>query len=276
LVDLHLHTKCSDGLLAPRDLVRRAKEANLRSICLTDHDTLAGFPDAWATGQELGIEVLPGCEISCDHDGRELHILGLLVDAHNGPFLEKLKAMREERLHHIPRILARLAELGVTLSEEDVRRQAHDEFVGRPHIARAMVAKGYVGHFEEAFDKYLGAKAPAYVPRRRIDAASAIALIHEVGGVAVIAHPGVYHYGDLEIGALQEVGLDGVEVLHPDHDQTLRSRYAEIARRRGLLMTGGSDYHGGERWRSRVQPGCQGVPNLLLDAVLEVAARRTG
>lgn len=254
--------------------MRRAKEAHLRSICLTDHDTLAGFPEAVATGQELGIEVLPGCEISCDHNGRELHVLGLLVDAQSGPFLEKLKSMREARLRHIPRILARLAELGVTVSEAEVRGYATAEFVGRPHIARAMVAKGYVGHFEEAFDKYLGANAPAYVPRKRIDAADAIALIHQVGGVAVIAHPGVYHYGDVEIGALQEVGLDGVEVLHPDHDETLRSRYAEIARRRGLLLTGGSDYHGGERWKSRVQPGCQGVPNAILDAVLEVAARR--
>jgi predicted metal-dependent phosphoesterase TrpH len=267
LVDLHLHTTYSDGQLTPSELVQRAKEANLHSICITDHDTLAGYPEGVAAGKALGIEVLAGCEISCDHEGREIHILGLLVDPGNRAFQEKLLAFRTERLRHLPRILARLAELGVSLTEAEVRKLASDEFVGRPHIARAMIARGYVRDLDQAFDEFLGANAPAYLPRKRVSSAECIALIRGVGGVPVIAHPGVYHYGDREIGSLQELGLAGVEVLHPDHDEGLRTRYAEIARRRGLLLTGGSDFHGGERWKSRIQPGSMGVPDSLLEAV---------
>lgn len=272
MVDLHLHTNCSDGLLPPHELVRRSKEANLHAICVTDHDTLGGYAEARAAGDELQIEVLAGCEISCEQDGKEIHVLGLLVDPRDEGFVAKLQSFRDERRRHLPRILERLAELGVPVLESEVQRYASDEFVGRPHIARAMIARGYVSHLEEAFDKFLGTHAPAYVPRTRISAADAIALIRGARGVPVIAHPGVYHYGDAQIAALQEVGLEGVEVLHPDHDETLRGRYAEIARRRGLLLTGGSDYHGGEKWKSRVQPGSMGVPDALLDAVRKVAA----
>jgi hypothetical protein len=272
MVDLHLHTKHSDGLLSATELVQRAKEANLHSICITDHDTVGGIAEAVAAGKEVGLEVLPGCEISCDHQGREIHILALLIDPEDPHFLSRLSLFREERRRHLPRILARLAELGVPVTEEEVRRFASDEFVGRPHIARAMIARGYVAHLDEAFDKFLGAHAPAYVPRPRVSAAEAIALIRGAGGVPVVAHPGVYGYSDAEVESLQALGLAGVEVLHPDHDEPLRSRYAEIARRRGLLITGGSDYHGGERWRSRVQPGSISVPDALLDEVRKVAA----
>jgi hypothetical protein len=274
VVDLHLHTTCSDGTLPPKELVARATDARLHAICVTDHDTVAGYAEAAEAGAALGVEVLPGCEISCDHGGKEIHLLGLLVDAKDPELVAELRAFREERARHLPRILHRLAELGVPVTEQEVRQFASDEFVGRPHIARAMIARGYVGHLDEAFEKYLGSTAPAYVSRRRVPVADAIALIRRAGGVPVIAHPGVYGYGDREIGALQEVGLAGVEVLHPDHDEALRTRYAEIARRRGLLFTGGSDYHGGERWKSRVQPGSVSVPDAWLDA-LRKAAKNT-
>lgn len=267
MVDLHLHTTASDGMLVPRALVERAVQSRLHTICITDHDTVGGFPEAYRAGLELGIEVLPGCEISCDHDGKEIHVLGLLVNAGDAVFAERLNTFRAERRTHLPRILARLAELGVPVTEAEVRKYASDEFVGRPHIARAMMARRYVSHLDEAFNRYLGTDAPAYVPRKRISAADAIALIRSAGGVPVIAHPGVYHYGDAHIASLQEVGLAGVEVLHPDHDEGLRTRYAEIARRRGLLLTGGSDFHGADRWKSRVQPGSMSVPDSFLNEV---------
>jgi len=254
-------------MLVPKALVERAKQARLHAICITDHDTVAGFPEAWHAGQALGIEVLPGCEISCDHDGKEIHVLGLLVDANDAFFADRLSTFRQERKAHLPRILERLAELGVPVTEAEVRKYATDEFVGRPHIARAMMARRYVNHLDEAFNRFLGTEAPAYVPRKRITSAEAIALIHRAGGVSVIAHPGVYHYADAHIASLAEVGLDGVEVMHPDHDEGLRTRYAEIARRRNLLMTGGSDFHGAERWKSRVQPGSMSVPDTFLDQV---------
>jgi hypothetical protein len=267
MVDLHLHTTASDGMLEPRALVERAKQSRLHTICITDHDTVGGFAAAWAAGAELGIEVLPGCEVSCDQNGKEIHVLGLLVNPLDPTFVARLDGFREERRLHLPRILARLAELGVPVTEAEVRRYASKEFVGRPHIARAMIARGYVSHLDEAFDRFLGTDAPAYVPRRRISAAEAIELIRLAGGVPVVAHPGVYGFEDRHIAELQELGLAGVEVMHPDHDEPLRTRYAEIARRRNLLLTGGSDFHGTDRWKSRVQPGAMSVPDSFLDAV---------
>ena len=267
MVDLHLHTTASDGMLVPKALVERAKQARLHTICITDHDTVSGFPEAWQAGQKLGIEVLPGCEISCDHEGKEIHVLGLLVNANDQEFASRLNTFRQERKAHLPRILARLAELGVPVTEAEVRKYATDEFVGRPHIARAMMARRYVTHLDEAFNRFLGTDAPAYVSRKRITAGEAIELIKRAGGVSVVAHPGVYHYNDDNIASLAELGLCGVEVMHPDHDEGARTRYADSARRRKLLMTGGSDFHGAERWKSRVQPGSMSVPDTFLNEV---------
>ena len=276
MVDLHLHSTASDGMLGPRALVERAKQVRLHTICITDHDTVSGYDEARKTGIEIGIEVLPGCEVSCDHAGKEIHILGLLVNAADTEFAGRLNGFRQERKAHLPKILARLAELGVPVSEPEVRKYATDEFVGRPHIARAMIARGYVNHLEEAFSRFLGTEAPAYVPRRRISAMEAIELIVGAGGVPVIAHPGVYDYEDRQIAQLQEQGLRGVEVLHPDHDESRRTRYAEIARRRKMLLTGGSDFHGAERWKSRVQPGSMSVPDSFLDEVRSLSRYPNG
>lgn len=249
-IDLHTHSAVSDGTDTPRELVGKAATAGLDVVGLTDHDTFAGLDEAEAAGQLAGVRVLRGIELSCSRAGHSVHLLGYGVDESAVPLaaeLDKIRAGRDDRLGPV---LAKLTGLGLPLTEDQVRTQVGTSpSVGRPHIADAMVAAGYVHSRTEAFDRYLADGGPAHVPRYAVSVANGIGLVHQAGGVAVIAHPwGRGRERLLPTEVLVELAsehqLDGLEVDHQDHDPPTRARLRRLTERLGLLATGSSDYHG--------------------------------
>jgi predicted metal-dependent phosphoesterase TrpH len=241
-VDLHAHSTASDGSRAPADVVREAKRIGLAAIALTDHDTVAGIAEATAMAEELGMRVVPGVELSAVEGDVETHILGLhLSDTRE---LEaKLVALREMRRTRAERMVERLNELGVRIDFASVLEQAAGGAIGRPHVARAMIAEGWAVDFRDAFDRYLGNGRPAYVTKERLVVSEATSLIHRAGGLAVLAHPS--HSGTKErIAAFVEQGMDGIEVRHPSHSAEDTARLAALVEHFSLVPSGGSDWHG--------------------------------
>jgi predicted metal-dependent phosphoesterase TrpH len=266
-VDLHCHSTASDGTLAPADVVRLAKTSGLVGLALTDHDTVAGVAEAAAQAKKLGIEFVSGIEVSCTyrHPGT-MHLLGYGVDVQSAVLKELMRGLIEARDTRNPRIIAKLNELGVAISMNEVEQQADGEVIGRPHIASVLVKKGYVSSIKQAFDKFLGQGAAAYFEKERLTPRQAIELIRNSGGLAVLAHPVQLCTGndaELERVAkdLVDMGLAGIEVIHSDHDPALMEKYSRLAGRFKLLKTGGSDFHGGNKdvqlgWaRGRRVPG---------------------
>ncbi len=215
-VDLHLHSTASDGLLTPSEVVRSALEAGLVAIALTDHDTVAGVEEAQRAAQGTGLEVIPGVEINSEGEWGDLHFLGYYVDPHDRFLRERLEAMREARLGRARKMVRKLAQMGMPLDWEEVRALAGGESVGRPHIARALLQRGYIASTQEAFDRYIGNDGPAYVPRLRLTPPEVIEAIHRAGGVAVLAHPA--HSGVVDrIPEFVALGLQGVEAVSYTH-----------------------------------------------------------
>ncbi len=247
-VDLHVHTSFSDGSLKPAEVVWEAVDVGLAAIAVTDHDGVDGNAEAFAEGAQQGLEVIPGVEMSCDFTPTNVHVVGLFIDPTNDGLAEALADVREYRKRRNPKILAKLAELGIPLELEEVAAKAGGKTVGRPHIAEVMVEKGYVADFQEAFEKYLAHHKPAYVGRRRIAAEEGIALIHGSGGLAFLAHPGVYALPprilESMVFKLARAGLDGVEVYYADHLPTDTAFLRRIAVEYDLLASGGTDFHG--------------------------------
>jgi 3',5'-nucleoside bisphosphate phosphatase len=247
-IDLHLHTTHSDGSLRPSDVLALAKQANVSALAITDHDITTGIPEAMAAGQELGIEVIPGVEVSSFDGKSELHILGYCVRWDEAAFNQRLIRLRESRHRRNPLIIERLREAGLDVTYDEVRALAGTESVGRPHIAQLLMRKKYVTSAKEAFDRYLAEGKPAYVARELPTPAEAISWIREAKGVAVLAHPTwVKESGEglrTCVTALKEAGLGGVEVHYSTHSKSQTASYLEMAQRLGLLITGGSDFHG--------------------------------
>ena len=275
--DLHTHTTASDGTGSPAGNVRLAREAGLAAVAITDHDTTAGIEEALAEGARLGVRVVPGVELSAMQDGLEIHVLGYYPDWRDERWQERLRMQREARSRRNAMMLERLAELGMPVDWEEVERAAAGRpaggSIGRPHIAAAMVARGYVRSVAEAFERYLGSGGAAYVRVPRPTPREAVAWIHEAGGAAVIAHPGLYGRDDL-VEALLEAGADGIEAYHSDHGPDDEARYAAMAARFGVIATGGSDYHGergGETFHGPL--GGRTVDAGVAD-LLEAAARK--
>lgn len=247
--DLHTHTTASDGTEPPAHNVRLAAEAGLAAIAITDHDTVSGVPEALAEAGRYGIEVVPGVEISTVSGGQDIHVLGYWVNIEDERFLLRLKELRETRDRRNDMLLERLSELGLPLTMDDVLaetatvRKRRDDTIGRPHIASAMVRKGYVATVQEAFDRYLAKGGAAYVNPPRIEPETAISWIREAGGAPVLAHPGLYDDDEL-VERLANAGIAGIEAYHADHDEDAERRYRELAERYGLLVTAGSDFHG--------------------------------
>jgi predicted metal-dependent phosphoesterase TrpH len=240
--DLHVHSRHSDGEWPVARLVREARIAGLRTLAVTDHDTLAGVGEAVAAGQEHGVEVLAGVEIST-WNGGDLHLLAYGFEAKDAELLDLFERARNARRGRAAAMVERLAALGKPVALEAVLREAAGGAIGRPHVARALLRAGQVGSIREAFERYLGDGKPACVEKLRITPEAAIDLVHRAGGVAVAAHPGG-HGGIDALDSLVEAGLDGVEVDHPLHDPVTARWLAEYARTHGLLRTGGSDFHG--------------------------------
>ena len=248
-VDLHVHSSASDGSLSPGDLVAEAKAGSLRAIALTDHDTTEGLDEALAAGAALGLEVIPGIEISADHKPGSMHILGLFIDHHHTGLEEQLQILKRARAERNPLIIAKLQKFGLAITMEEVSAVAGGGQVGRPHIAQVLVDKGYVSSFQDAFNRYLGNHAPAYVHKFRFSPQKAIAMITAAGGVAALAHPFTLEYtstGHLRmiLQQLRDWGLTALEVYYPEHQPEKQKIYKDLAQELGLLMTGGSDYHG--------------------------------
>ncbi len=241
-IDLHTHSTASDGSRTPADVARAASAAGLTAVALTDHDTLDGLPEARAAAAELGIRLIDGIELSAMEEGVETHMLGL----HLGDTTElsqRLIAVREMRMTRAQRIVERLNALGIPVTFEAVLKESAGGAVGRPHVARAMIAGGWATDFREAFEKYLGNGKAAYIPKGTLALRDAISLIHRAGGIAVLAHPGAGCTRE-RVVALVELGLDGLEVLHPGHGWDEARRLDALASELGLVRSGGSDWHG--------------------------------
>lgn len=244
-VDLHIHTNHSDGYYSPIEIIQKVKEAGLDIISITDHDNLSAIYEASSVGKELGIEVIPGLELSSDIGDREVHILGYFIDPDNRELERYLKFFREERLKRAIRIVNKLKELGFSISIEDVLEQAKNSAIGRPHIAQAMLEKGLVTNYYEAFNKYIGNNGPAFEKKVHISPQSVVKIISDAGGLSFIAHPG--NMPETLIKELIEEGIDGIEVIHPSHNSFLAHFYKGIVNEYFLLECGGSDFHGGKR-----------------------------
>jgi predicted metal-dependent phosphoesterase TrpH len=249
-IDLHTHSSVSDGSDAPAELVRKAVAVGLDVVALTDHDTFDGLDEAVAEGERLGLHVVRGMELSCSRQGNSVHVLAYGADPASPELAAEMARVRDGRLGRLAGVLRKLAVLGVPVSEAEVMAQVGDSpSVGRPHIADALIKAGHVRDRQEAFDRFLADGGPAHVHRYTIEVDRAIDLMHEAGGLAVIAHPwGRGRERLLPPNVLEALardhGLDGIEVDHQDHDPDSRRRLRALADRLGLLATGSSDYHG--------------------------------
>ena len=256
-IDLHLHSSCSDGALAPADLVVRARDAGVSVLSLTDHDSVRGIPEAREACRLLGLSFIPGVELGVGIGSDEVHILGYGVDAKSRSLQNALDQLAGERFDRMERMLAALARLGVALTLEDVQSETGGGIVGRLHLASALVRKGHVANHNEAFQRWIGSGRPAYVPRKLFSLREAIDVIREAGGVAVIAHPGLTRRDEL-VEYLVRLGVRGLEVYHPKHDFVDVSRYLKMCAKFDLFATGGSDFHG--IGTSDVLPGSATTP----------------
>lgn len=298
MIDLHTHSTASDGSMTPAELVRHAFEKGLGAVALTDHDTVNGVEQALEEGEKLGIEVIPGVEIGVSYSKRdisscslppelplrkcpisfdpEMHLLGYFFNEKYGDILKTLEELREKREQRNPKIVSRLKELGFNISMSEVNSLAAGGIVGRPHIARAMIDKGYVANIEEAFDKYLASGRPAYFKKDKLSPAEGISEITRAGGVPVLAHP-IYldrttDQLDILLGQLAGMGLKGIEAYYSENTEVQTSELLLLAQKHKLLVTGGSDFHG--RFKPDIEigsgRGSLKVPYSLLDRLKQI------
>lgn len=247
-IDLHTHTNRSDGTFTPDELVRRAAERGLDVVAVTDHDTTGGLEQAISTGVRAGIEVVPGVELSAEHQRTSVHVLCYWMDVADAELQAELQRLRDDRFRRGERMVEKLRDLGFEISFERVREIAEGGNIVRPHVAQAMVEAGIVGSEAEAFDTWIADGKPAHVAKHALAPLEALALIRGADGLCVLAHPGMW--GDQTevpvelIGQMAQAGMAGLEVDHPDHTPEQRARYRALADRLGLVATGGSDCHG--------------------------------
>lgn len=273
--DLHTHSQASDGMQPPAENVKLAKQRGLSAVALTDHDTVAGVAEAQRAGREYGIDVVAGVEISTRAGGKDIHVLGYYVNTEDEKFLERLRGLREAREERNHLIIAKLQELGLEISWQEVidglgRPLEPDESIGRPHMADVLVRKGYAADMRDAFNRYLAEGQPGYVSVPRVAPEDACQWIKDAGGAAVIAHPGLYRDDELVRRILVDAHPDGIEVVHSDHGPEEERRYAELAREFGLIQTGGSDYHGVRQ--GVVFHGDLGSKNVTIDVLDKLRA----
>lgn len=248
MIDLHTHTTASDGHLQPADLVRRAAETGITILSVTDHDTVAGLPDVRRAADAAGIRLINGIEITAVHEERDVHVLGYFIDVADRNLADFLRGQREQRVARLREIGLRLTQLDVPIDVDALIAIAAREpgrSVGRPVIARELVARGHVGSIQEAFDRFLATGRPAFVPRIGPTPLAVLDVIQRSRGLASMAHPGVTRQPAV-MAALAGAGLDAIEVHHSDHPPELRRELREFATRHRLLTTGGSDFHGGD------------------------------
>jgi len=266
-VDLHTHSNASDGIYSPAELFEVAERAGVSAIGLTDHDTVKGLPEAIAAAEKYGPELVPGVELSVLEEKGEIHILGY-YPCDTEQLNAELKDIREERYSRMDKIVAKLKNLGFKLNIQEVLTEAGDSAPGRLHLARLLLRKKYVHSLDEAFSLYLNPDRGAYVPRQLMTLKRAMELLTAVKAVKVIAHPG--ELGKAIIDRLIPMGLQGIEVFHPDHSTAQKKYYHELALSKGLLVTGGSDFHG-DRERTARYPRHLAVAGYYLDQLKKAA-----
>lgn len=249
MIDLHTHSTASDGSMSPTALVRHAKERRLEAVALTDHDTVEGLEEALAAGSQEGLEVVPGIEISAEYPDSTLHILGYYMDFKNQAFLDSIAVLQEARNNRNPAIIKKLQDLGIDITLEEVAIEAETGQIGRPHFAQVLLKKGYIKNPREAFEKYLAKGKPAYMDKFRFQPAEAIGHIRKAGGIPVLAHPFTIKYKGAEeieaiIAQMVDWGIMGIEAYYSEHSDTQVRLYKDLAEKYGLVITGGSDFHG--------------------------------
>ena len=262
-IDLHLHTLHSDGALEVEALLNLALSKNLTCVAITDHDTFDAYATAPKIAESLGVELVPGIEISSVSDGRDIHILGYFCDIQNTELLAALKSQSEKRKDRVRAIIEKLRNLGLNIDYKQVERQCFGASISRPHVASAMLEAGLVSSFQEAFERYLKEGAAAYCPPKGLTSEEAVSLIKKAGGLAVMAHP-EYTNADELIPILVDYGIVGLEVYNYKTAKSTK-KYSKIAKKYGLVETGGSDFHGGN--------GLLGVQKLPYSIVEELRAR---
>lgn len=272
-IDLHVHTNASDGILEPATLVKAVKAANVHVFSITDHDTVDALEEGQREAGAAGLTLIPGVEISAYWRKVEFHILGYFIDPRNAALEAFLRGTREARHLRLHAMLTRLQAMGIAVPARDVIARSRDGNVGRPHLARALVERGIVVSTDEAFDRYLGTDKPAYVPRPDVSVEQAIQVIRKAGGIASLAHPGI-HNRDEAIPDLVAAGLRAIEVYHPKHAFGRAARYRRLARRFGLLTTGGSDFHGESDAERASVPGVPCLPTADFDELLAAEEAR--
>ncbi len=282
-VDLHCHSTASDGTLPPREVVRLAKEANLSGMSLTDHDTIAGIADASDEAKKLGIDFIPGIEISCHYPRPgTMHLLGYGVDPNSTILRDMTRTLIGGRDDRNAKVIDALQKQGVSISMQEVEEAAKGDVLGRPHIARVLQRKGYVTSIKQAFDKYLGQGGSAFFDKEQLTARQAIAMIRDAHGIPVLAHPVQLRKEnsaqlETEIKNLADLGLGGIEVIHSDHRDSMIVEFEELAKRYNLLPTGGSDFHGSNK--PHIQLGLAGthrIPRAYFDALEKCLSSMAG
>jgi len=266
-VDLHLHTTASDGRLSPAEMIALVAQVGLKVVSVTDHDTTDGLEMALeATKAYPQLTLIPGIELSTDIPGNEIHILGYYIDYKDTEFQLMLERFRISRVGRAKEMVRRLAALGLSVEWERVKEIAGQGTIARPHVAQAMMEKGYISLLQEAFEKYIGRNGPAYVEREKLIPEEAVQLVVQVGGVAVLAHPAQIEGLDSVLESLKAAGLEGIEVYCAQYDAQTIERLAEVAQRHNLLPCGGCDYHAlgtpGEHLPGEVGPPMEVVERL--------------
>ncbi len=277
-VDLHVHSTCSDGTLSPTELVAEAKALGLSAIALTDHDTVSGIPELLRAGEAYGVETIPGVELSTDYENNEIHVVGLFIDSANEALCAELQTFRDMRDNRNLYMIEKLQQEGFSITAEEIYRLSPDSVVARPHIARYLVETGQVADRQTVFDEYIGNGCRCYVERYKITPMRAVELIHEAGGLAILAHPCMYKkLTDLQMTAMVEkmvaVGLDAIEALYSRNQPGDEEKYRGFADKYRLLLSGGSDFHGANKPDIRLGSG-MGNLAVPLELLLEMKAYR--
>ncbi len=276
MIDLHTHTTASDGILTPGDLVVTAIKSGVRTLAVTDHDTVSGIAGAVTAASQYRLRFIPGVELSTNVARNEVHILGYFIDPANIPLnkeLERLQKGREKRIHLI---LEKLHEQGVNPGLEKVNSLSRGKSPGRPHIARAMMEAGYAKSMQEAFDKYLVKGTPGYIPREKLTPEDSVRLILDAGGIPVLAHPGLLGSFAPVFNYLLDIGIQGIECYYPEHSPEKTDHYVKLAKKNNLLITAGSDYHGPVGKSKAFTPGMPNVPEEVIKAVNDLYKLKTG
>ena len=273
-VDLHVHTTVSDGRFSPEEIINKAAKLGIGTIAICDHDNTGGVvPAMQAAAAFAQLRLIPGVEISTYAPGSEVHVLGYFIDINDSRLKNALADSRNSRLGRAKAMIAKLNQLNIAIDWQQVKEIAGDSTVGRPHIARAMLKKGYIKTFNEAFDEYIGLNGPAYVERHKLTPAQAVTLVKEAKGLPVLAHPFTVDKPQALIVELKAAGLAGIEVYYSNYSADKRNELARIATEYSLIATGGSDYHGIDE-STETMLGDAGVPAQCAQKLLALASRQ--